>query len=97
MSFHGGYCVRRVSSRTPITDCRDRALDADLTTVEDTLHSLERRSILTQLGYSKGNPVYRLHDLHRDFLRERLSDDDRASQHAQAAGYYAIKLAQTRW
>jgi Archaeal ATPase. len=72
------------------------ALDADLTTVEDTLHSLERRSILTQLGYSKGNPVYRLHDLHRDFLRERLSDDDRASQHAQAAGYYAIKLAQTR-
>ncbi len=71
-------------------------LDTDLTKVEDTLYSLERRSILTQLGYSKGNPVYRLHGLHRDFLRERLSDDDKAKQHAQAAGYYAIQMANTR-
>lgn len=71
------------------------ALDADLSDVEDTLYGLECQSILTHLGYNQGNPVYRLHGLHRDFLRERLSDEDRAKQHALAAGYYAIELANT--
>ncbi|ELZ06807.1 transcriptional activator [Natrialba aegyptia DSM 13077] len=70
-------------------------LGEDVTDVEETLRDLERRSILTRLGYSKGNPVYRLHGLNRDFLRERLSAENRARQHAQAAGYFAIELAST--
>lgn len=70
-------------------------LEADIAEVEQALRDLERRSILTKLGYSKGNPVYRLHGLHREFLRERLTDEDRASQHARAAGYFTIELANT--
>lgn len=71
-------------------------LNTDIADVESTLRDLERRSILTRLGYSKGNPVYRLHGLQRDFLRERLSDEARAKQHASAAGFYAIELANSK-
>ncbi|WP_188148879.1 AAA family ATPase [Haloferax sp. AS1] len=71
-------------------------LEEDITEVEATLRDLQRRSILTRLGSSKGNPVYRLHGLQRDFLRERLAETDRTAQHARAAGYFALELANTR-
>jgi hypothetical protein len=61
-------------------------------TVRRTLQRLEEQSVVTRLGYSRGNPVYRLHGLQRDFLRNRLTGQGRIIQHACAAAYYAQEL-----
>lgn len=68
----------------------------DLTKVEAELRELQQQAVVSRIGYDHGQPVYRVHELQLDYLRERTSRQEWINQHHQIAAYYAEQAAESK-
>lgn len=69
-------------------------LDRSENKIESTFRQLRQQTVLKRLGYDSGLPVYQLHQLQKEYLKERIGDEELVEQHRKAAAYHLTQLVQ---